>query len=1213
MQITSHVTNKPVTTESPFEIKNGEIYSAQVKERLSDKEAVLQIRGREVVAQFESKVPAGDRATIQVTAGQDQKLTVKEITVDATQANKKSPELSQVLQRVGLTGKESPELRDAVKLLFDKGAPLSKEIVSELKTFFEKGSGTPEAKGDTVRALLNKGLEVTQNHLRSIHEALHGKPLNEVLNNIAKELNLDLSIKEKPVAIQPNRPAVTTPVVARTISQSAPTISQAPVQTAAAEAISSIRNILEKEPDLQKAIQAVKEVIANNPKISREVAQQIEKVAGDAEKLQTIGRERVIQALRNAEAQLQSKVQQPIETKQVVHQANQNLETTVKDLKTEVRTNPNLQRSIDRVVAEVLRNEQLPKHSAPKIERAVTEASTLLKQGRMTAGREVLSNALATLENEVAESQRNESVPRQANDSRPVEKSAQQSNDTRVNETTSRPAIDSRPVDGNNRQPIDSRASTETQRQAVEQPRASEVIRQVKESVQQEPRLQKAVEQVRDQIINNPKIDREVVQKVERAVQEATQLQRLGQEGSGRERLVQALASAEVEMKQVEGSRSETVQRQPVETKPSTETRQPVDSRQPTETRIPAETRPTDTRLPATSTQQPTESRQQPAQDAALKDSIKQVREQLQTEPDIKKVLPKLQNEVINHKNMDPEVARTIEKAANQANQLHEAGRERLVKLLQQIETNLKAEQPNNNQNQLAEQANQTGKQAAQNLTQQATQDNDTIQPTQAQKLPSETVMQALKQFQSESDVDKAIDLVRKEVSANPNIDMANISKIEKTLENAQQLTDRGREIAARQQVANELNEIQQSLAKSEPKLDSTQSASNQYDVNELLQSMQVKSKDILVTRVTQQLAEVTQQFRELKREITRTLDSVQRTIDMFKNSAQPQATKMLETAISKLDNAILKSDMMLFTDMKQEKQLLQASSQLAEAKKLLAKGQFSEASKIVEQVKNLIDKINFKPTDQKVMHFVGKESLAMENRNHVLETAARGFTLPEPSAKHMYEAVRSLGLNHDSELANSLVFKNGEQAKQEQLQQNMKAVLMKLQQEEAGTRVAQQAEQALNNLTGQQLLSKSDANGTMQSMLFNLPMLLGGDPKNLQVFVNSKNEGQQVDWENCNLYFLIETKKLGDVGIMLTSTERNLTITIKNDKPGFKERMEPLASMAKEKLGEIGYNVNGLHFTRMTPMQANNEVNQTIDQTPKKPIFTEKGLDFKI
>ena len=59
--------------------------------------------------------------------------------------------------------------------------------------------------------------------------------------------------------------------------------------------------------------------------------------------------------------------------------------------------------------------------------------------------------------------------------------------------------------------------------------------------------------------------------------------------------------------------------------------------------------------------------------------------------------------------------------------------------------------------------------------------------------------------------------------------------------------------------------------------------------------------------------------------------------------------------------------------------------------------------------------------------------------------------------------------------------------------------------------KLAQQAEQALTNITGQQLLSKSDGNGTLQSMFFNLPLMLGEKPENLQVFINSKNEGEQV------------------------------------------------------------------------------------------------------
>ena len=47
-------------------------------------------------------------------------------------------------------------------------------------------------------------------------------------------------------------------------------------------------------------------------------------------------------------------------------------------------------------------------------------------------------------------------------------------------------------------------------------------------------------------------MDREVAQKVEQALKEATQLQKVGQEPAGRERIQQALAKAEVELKQIE-------------------------------------------------------------------------------------------------------------------------------------------------------------------------------------------------------------------------------------------------------------------------------------------------------------------------------------------------------------------------------------------------------------------------------------------------------------------------------------------------------------------------------------------------------------------------------------------------------------------------------------------------------------------------------------
>lgn len=888
--------NQLQQAERPLELKQGELYKAQIKERISDTEAIVQIRGKEVKATFEGQVPAEDRVTVQVTGQKDQSVLVKTMSGEnlKSPAPESQPSDAKVLQSVGITAKDTPELKQSVQMLLDKGMHVTKEAVQELRDFFEKAQGSAAAKLDTVKALVNKRLEVTQSHLRPIHEALHGRPLNEVLTDLAKEINPEFDIAKNEQNDAQKRTET------ENIAKAARTGNAETTAKELTELLQKNRELVEKAPDLKLAIEKVRSEIVKNPAIGRELAQKIEKAAYEAEKLQSIGKDRLIQALQNAEEQLLEKDE-----------------------------------------------------------------------------------------------------------------------------------------------------------------RSLQAIKQMKETVQNETNIQRVTNALRDLLKTN--------------------------------------------------------------------------------------------------------------------------------------------------KDIGSEIKSSIEKMINQASQLDQAGRERLSKIL---------EQAANNQKLSTILAGIVDQESAKEETN-----------------PSMLIKEALKQIQKAANLEQALTQIQKEIISNPDLDIKTVGKIEKAVEHSTQLLDKGRELGARQQITNALNEIEQELANTEPTQQPVETKGahsellNQFEQNEQFQTLPLGTKNILVTKVTQKLAQAAHDFRELKREITRNLDTIERLANIYKKNAYPQAKQILQTTINKLDNEILKSDMMLFTDMKTEKQLMQASTQLAEAKKLLAKGNHAEAAKIVYDIKTLVDKINFKPSEQKVMHFVSKESRNLEEHSSsqqllkYFDETARSNVRQEPSARQMFEMVRSLGLNHDSDLAKSLVFEETStqhgQDHQNQ-QENVKATLMKLALaggDEASTKIAQQAEQALNNLTGQQLLSKSDSGNTLQSMFFSLPLLLGEKPENLQVFVNSKKEGQQVDWENCNLYFLIETKKLGDVGIMLSSTERNLSITIKNDKPGFKQKMEPLATITKEKLQEVGYSVNSINFTRMTTIasQQQSSTNNEEQQTELRPVFTEKGMDFKI
>ncbi|SFA51928.1 hypothetical protein SAMN05216169_103026 [Anoxybacillus pushchinoensis] len=449
-------------------------------------------------------------------------------------------------------------------------------------------------------------------------------------------------------------------------------------------------------------------------------------------------------------------------------------------------------------------------------------------------------------------------------------------------------------------------------------------------------------------------------------------------------------------------------------------------------------------------------------------------------------------------------------------------------------------------------------------------------------------VMQALKTMQKEPDVKEALHMARTQLAQHME------PSLQEAFARAEQLAESGREIAARQTVVQALQQMEQTL----PAADTLSPADAAY---ESLAALNLQSRDMIVQTVTRRMAEAAKQFQQTKRDMMRNLDAIDHLITQYKQAARPQAKQLLETTIKQLDQTILKSDAMLFADMTMEKKLLQASSQLAEAKKLLDKGQLAEAQKIVKQVKSMLEQMQFKPADVKVKHFIEAQSLKQQALGRALLQQWNDIVQPEPSARHMLQTIRRLGLMHEADVANNLVFHGAS----EQREETVKGLLMQLAQ--ANGEAAKQAEQALTHMTGQQLLNKNDQGSAMQTLFFTIPLLLQKEVKDVKVYVNARNDGKRVDWENCSLYFLLETKKLGDVGVLLSANERTLSVTFRNDREDFAERMRPLVETATKRLEEIGYRVGNVQFTTF----ATKEEKQTNE--PKRATWTEKGYDFTI
>jgi hypothetical protein len=282
----------------------------------------------------------------------------------------------------------------------------------------------------------------------------------------------------------------------------------------------------------------------------------------------------------------------------------------------------------------------------------------------------------------------------------------------------------------------------------------------------------------------------------------------------------------------------------------------------------------------------------------------------------------------------------------------------------------------------------------------------------------------------------------------------------------------------------------------------------------------------------------------------------------------------------------------------------------LAEAKQLLTEGKQSDALKIVNEVKNLLRGLRFQPADVKMKHFVSafhfNEQEVMP-KQQLLSQLAKTLKLPigeEVSARSMFEQFRQLGFQHEEDVSRAFLLKQPAMEPQ-----NIKAVLMKLSQGELGM-IAKQAEHALMNMTGQQLLSKFDGNNHMQTMFYQLPVLLHDQIETVHIYLNSRNDGGKLDWQNCSLYFLLDTEKYGKIGILLQALERNLTITIKTDNAQLAEALKSLTEMAKENLEAIGYNVKGIAFAKMNEQEEPKTVAET---TQEKETNREKGYDWTV
>ncbi len=376
-----------------------------------------------------------------------------------------------------------------------------------------------------------------------------------------------------------------------------------------------------------------------------------------------------------------------------------------------------------------------------------------------------------------------------------------------------------------------------------------------------------------------------------------------------------------------------------------------------------------------------------------------------------------------------------------------------------------------------------------------------------------------------------------------------------------------------------------------------------------------VHFKSYLVEKVTENAIAAKETFNVTRQEMVNSLRDI---VSDDVSLSREQMKETLSKVIDKLDNMLMKSDVTLYTSMKMERNLLGMSSELQEARKNLVKGDFTTAKEIVKQVSGSLEKMIFKPSEKNIELMAFKQGAEMSG---LKQSGMPVLSAQNTSMRGVLELFREMGLNHEPEVAEKLleVGKNKGLEEDYKIKDNLKAVLLRLaEQDDAGSkRSVEGAEKALNNLTGQQLMNKLETKQDTQTLFFHIPVDTGSEIKDMRLFVNSRKNGDALDWENTSLYFSVELKKYGETGILIQSKDRQLSINVRNDNKAFEDVMTPLVTALQKEFVDVGFKLGPVRFTSLNDTSAKDLI-QTKDiekKAQKVPYRStpEKGFDFSI
>lgn len=228
---------------------------------------------------------------------------------------------------------------------------------------------------------------------------------------------------------------------------------------------------------------------------------------------------------------------------------------------------------------------------------------------------------------------------------------------------------------------------------------------------------------------------------------------------------------------------------------------------------------------------------------------------------------------------------------------------------------------------------------------------------------------------------------------------------------------------------------------------------------------------------------------------------------------------------------------------------------------------------------------------------------------SHVLDTEFQTFDFTNgPSVAHqLKEMTKILGL----QLEHALINLSGDNmAGFPKDLETLKPLLLKLLNEQIPASIKEMAEQILNRITAQQILSQE--NGPIQNLLLTLPLNLGSTQTDLTIqWSGRKTKDGKIDPDYCRVLFYLELERIKETVIDMQVQNRIIKVTVINGHGAIlEEAAGQYLDNLRVNLGKMDYRLSGVSFV--------NPVNEKDRDLRVKPIpFSEagsySGVDIRI